>query len=151
MPNFHVFCSMFGLLFLHLFLYGCNIFMWRKARINYSFIFELGSKNELKYRDVFLICTASMTAIAGVMFVHLSLLAKGYSFRQVQVIPGLLLLVTNYQTIVTLHHVFFSSVSLYPKSVCFFPWLFFAGFLADTDLSLEHILQIEPLPAYISH
>ncbi|KAG7589422.1 EXS C-terminal [Arabidopsis suecica] len=85
--------SMFGLLFLHLFLYGCNIFMWRKARINYSFIFELGSKNELKYRDVFLICTASMSAIAGVMFVHLSLLAKGYSFRQVQVIPGLLLLV----------------------------------------------------------
>ncbi|KAG7658897.1 SPX domain [Arabidopsis suecica] len=84
--------SMFGLLFLHLFLYGCNIFMWRKARINYSFIFELGSKNELKYRDVFLICTASMSAIAGVMFVHLSLLEKGYSFRQVQVIPGLLLL-----------------------------------------------------------
>ncbi|KFK41299.1 hypothetical protein AALP_AA2G112300 [Arabis alpina] len=85
--------SMFGLLFLHLFLYGCNIFMWRKARINYSFIFELGSENELKYRDVFLICTASMSAITGVMFVHLSLFAKGYSFRQVQVIPGLLLLV----------------------------------------------------------
>uniref|UniRef100_A0A1J3HE25 Phosphate transporter PHO1-like protein 1 n=1 Tax=Noccaea caerulescens TaxID=107243 RepID=A0A1J3HE25_NOCCA len=85
--------SMFGLLFLHLFLYGCNIFMWRKARINYSFIFEIGSENELKYRDVFLICTASMSAIAGVMFLHLSLLAKGYSFRQVQVIPGLLLLV----------------------------------------------------------
>ncbi|XP_022560123.2 phosphate transporter PHO1 homolog 1-like [Brassica napus] len=85
--------SMFGLLFLHLFLYGCNIFMWRKARINYSFIFELGSKNELKFRDVFLICTASMSVIAGVMFIHLLLLAKGYSFGQVQVIPGLLLLV----------------------------------------------------------
>ncbi|KAJ4884234.1 Phosphate transporter PHO1-like protein 1 [Raphanus sativus] len=85
--------SMFGLLFLHLFLYGCNIFMWRKARINYSFIFELGTKNELKFRDVFLICTASMSVIAGVMFVHLLLLAKGYSFGQVQVIPGLLLLV----------------------------------------------------------
>ncbi|KAF8095366.1 hypothetical protein N665_0335s0014 [Sinapis alba] len=85
--------SMFGLLFLHLFLYGCNILMWRKARINYKFIFELGSKNELKFRDVFLICTASMSVIAGVMFVHLLLLAKGYSSRQVQVIPGLLLLV----------------------------------------------------------
>ncbi|KAG2281229.1 hypothetical protein Bca52824_052449 [Brassica carinata] len=85
--------SMFGLLFLHLFLYGCNIFMWRKARINYSFIFELGSENELKFRDVFLICTASMSVITGVMFAHLSLLAKGYSFGQVQVIPGLLLLV----------------------------------------------------------
>lgn len=95
MTNFHVLCSMFGLLFLHLFLYGCNIFFWRKARINYSFIFELGSQNELKYRDVFLICTASMSVIAGVMFVHLTLLAKGHSFRQVQVIPGLLLLVIN--------------------------------------------------------
>ncbi|KAF2609340.1 hypothetical protein F2Q68_00046106 [Brassica cretica] len=89
----HLTGIMFGLLFLHLFLYGCNIFMWRKARINYSFIFELGSKNELKFRDVFLICTASMSVIVGVMFVHLLLLAKGYSLRQVQVIPGLLLLV----------------------------------------------------------
>ncbi|KAL0701206.1 hypothetical protein Bca4012_057328 [Brassica carinata] len=44
-------------------------------------------------RDVFLICTASMSVIVGVMFVHLLLLAKGYSLRQVQVIPGLLLLV----------------------------------------------------------
>ncbi|XP_010551323.1 PREDICTED: phosphate transporter PHO1 homolog 1 isoform X2 [Tarenaya hassleriana] len=85
--------SMFGLLFLHLFLYGCNIFMWRKARINYSFIFELCPGKDLKYRDVFLICSVSMTAVLGVMFVHLSLLTKGYSFRQVQVIPGLLLLV----------------------------------------------------------
>nr|VDD01004.1 unnamed protein product [Brassica rapa] len=89
----HLTGIMFGLLFLHVFLYGCNIFMWRKARINYSFIFELGSENELKFRDVFLICTASMSVIVGVMFVHLLLLAKGYSFGQVQVIPGLLLLV----------------------------------------------------------
>ncbi|OMO83035.1 hypothetical protein CCACVL1_11592 [Corchorus capsularis] len=84
--------SMFSLLFLHLFLYGCNIFMWRKARINYSFIFELAPTKELKYRDVFLICTVSMTAVAGVMFAHLSLLTKGYSYAQVQAIPGLLLL-----------------------------------------------------------
>ncbi|KAL2519168.1 Phosphate transporter PHO11 [Abeliophyllum distichum] len=85
--------SMFSLLFLHLFLYGCNIFMWRKTRINYSFIFELSPTKELKYRDVFLICTTSMTAVVGVLFVHLSLKSKGYSSAQVQVIPGLLLLV----------------------------------------------------------
>lgn len=84
--------SMFTLMFLHFFLYGCNIFMWRKARINYSFIFELGPTKELKYRDVFLICTTSMTAVVGVMFIHLSLHIKGHSFSQVQVIPGLLLL-----------------------------------------------------------
>ncbi|KAF3432615.1 hypothetical protein FNV43_RR27355 [Rhamnella rubrinervis] len=85
--------SMFSLLFLHLLLYGCNIFAWRKARINYSFIFELAPTKELKYRDVFLICTTSMTVVVGIMFVHLSLLTKGYSYAQVQVIPGLLLLV----------------------------------------------------------
>jgi hypothetical protein len=40
-----------------------------------------------------LICTTSMTAVVGVMFIHLSLHIKGHSFSQVQVIPGLLLLV----------------------------------------------------------
>ncbi|XP_058091706.1 phosphate transporter PHO1 homolog 1 [Magnolia sinica] len=84
--------SMFSLLFLHLFLYGCNIFMWRKARINYSFIFELAPTKELKYRDVFLICTTCMTVVVGVMFVHLSLVAKGHSSTEVHAIPGLLLL-----------------------------------------------------------
>ncbi|KAG6764110.1 hypothetical protein POTOM_031568 [Populus tomentosa] len=85
-------CSMFSLMFLHFFLYGCNILMWRKSRINYSFIFELAPTKELKYRDVFLICTTAMTAVVGVMFIHLSLLTKRYSYSQVQAIPGLLLL-----------------------------------------------------------
>ncbi|KAL5553538.1 hypothetical protein UlMin_040939 [Ulmus minor] len=84
--------SMFSLLFLHFFLYGCNIFAWRKTRINYSFIFELAPTKELKYGDIFLICTTSMSVVVGVMFVHLSLLAKGYSYTQVQSIPGLLVL-----------------------------------------------------------
>ncbi|XAR55870.1 hypothetical protein NMG60_11036101 [Bertholletia excelsa] len=84
--------SMFSLLFLHFFLYGCNIFAWRKTRINYSFILELAPMKELKYRDVFLICTASMTAVMGALFVHLSLVAKGHSYAHVQAIPALLLL-----------------------------------------------------------
>ncbi|XP_030548274.1 phosphate transporter PHO1 homolog 1-like [Rhodamnia argentea] len=84
--------SMFSLFFLHFFLYGCNIFAWRKARINYSFIFELNPTEELKYRDVFLICATSMAVVVGVMFAHLSLLTKGSSYEQAQSIPGLLLL-----------------------------------------------------------
>ncbi|CAH2041713.1 unnamed protein product, partial [Thlaspi arvense] len=40
----------------------------RQTRINYSFIFELAPTKELKYRDVFLICTTSMTAVMGVVF-----------------------------------------------------------------------------------
>ncbi|XP_054808894.1 phosphate transporter PHO1 homolog 1-like isoform X2 [Prosopis cineraria] len=85
--------GMFSLTFLHFFLYGCNIFAWRKTRINYSFIFELGPTKELEYRDVFLICTTAMTAVVGIMFLHLIMLTKGYSYAQVQAIPGLLLLV----------------------------------------------------------
>lgn len=86
---------MFSLLFLHLFLYGCNIVMWKKARINYSFIFELSQTKELKQNDVFLICTTSMVVVIGILFVHLSLVAKGYSYAQVQSVPGLLLMVIS--------------------------------------------------------
>ncbi|OEL27639.1 Phosphate transporter PHO1-3 [Dichanthelium oligosanthes] len=85
--------SMFSLFFLHLFLYGCNIFMWRKTRINYTFIFEFTPTKELKYRDVFLICTTSMTIVVGVMFAHLTIIVKGNSSSAVQAIPGSLLLV----------------------------------------------------------
>ncbi|KAL2347458.1 hypothetical protein Fmac_001458 [Flemingia macrophylla] len=84
--------SMFSLVFLHFFLYGCNILAWRKNRINYGFIFELAPTKELKYRDIFLICTMAMSAVVGVMFLHLTLLTKGYSYAQVQDIPGLLIL-----------------------------------------------------------
>lgn len=85
--------SMFSLLFLHLFLYGCNIFLWQKTRINYSFIFEFAPTKELKYRDVFLICTTSMTIVVGVLFAHLALIAKDYTSTRIQAIPGILLLV----------------------------------------------------------
>lgn len=85
---------MFSLMFLHFFLYGCNIFAWRKTRINYKFIFEMAPTKELKYRDVFLICTMSMTAVVGVLFFHLTLLTKGYTYAQVQFLLGLLFLVS---------------------------------------------------------
>ncbi|KAF9677260.1 hypothetical protein SADUNF_Sadunf08G0089400 [Salix dunnii] len=55
-------------------------------------VYPLPSSNELKYRDVFLICTSSMTVVVGIMFIHLLLLMKGHSYSQVQAIPGLLLL-----------------------------------------------------------
>eukprot|EP01018_Ginkgo_biloba_P009841 Gb_33031 [translate_table: standard] len=85
--------SMLALLNLHIFLYGCNIFMWRCARINYSFIFEFSPNTELKYRDVFLICASSMTVVVGGMVAHLTLRAKGFSPMEVDTIPGILLLI----------------------------------------------------------
>ncbi|CAA2962928.1 phosphate transporter PHO1 [Olea europaea subsp. europaea] len=84
--------SMFALLCLHLFMYGCNLLTWKSARINYNFIFEFQPKTALKYRDAFLICTSLMTAVVGALIIHLILISQGFSPRQVDMIPGILLL-----------------------------------------------------------
>lgn len=84
--------SMFALLSLHLFMYGCNLFMWKNTRINHNFIFEFQPSTALKYRDAFLICTCLMTAVVGSMIIHLILLSTGLSPRHVDMIPRILLL-----------------------------------------------------------
>ncbi|CAM8896194.1 unnamed protein product [Rhodiola kirilowii] len=85
--------SMFALLSLHLFMYGCNLLMWRRKRISYNFIFEFQPKTALKYRDAFLICTSLMTAVVGALVIHLILRSNGFSPSQVDAIPGVLLLI----------------------------------------------------------
>ncbi|KAL6847743.1 hypothetical protein ACP4OV_021871 [Aristida adscensionis] len=90
--------SMFALLFLHLLMYGGNMVAWRRCRVNYAFILELagggGGGGELRPRDVFLVCAASMAAVAGVMLAHLALVLRGHhSSPRVQAVPGILLLV----------------------------------------------------------
>ncbi|MED6163512.1 Acid phosphatase pho1 [Stylosanthes scabra] len=85
--------SVFALLSLHLFMYGCNLFMWKKTRINYNFIFEFSPTTALKHRDAFLICTTLMTTVVGAMVMHLLLRAAAFSPSQIDAIPGILLLV----------------------------------------------------------
>ncbi|KAH9764247.1 phosphate transporter PHO1 [Citrus sinensis] len=84
--------SVFALLCLHLFMYGCNLFMWKSTRINYNFIFEFSPNTALKYRDAFLLCTTFMTAVVAAMVVHLLLRASGFSPSKIDAIPGILLL-----------------------------------------------------------
>ncbi|RZS27944.1 hypothetical protein BHM03_00061498 [Ensete ventricosum] len=86
-------CSMFALLSLHIFLYGCNIFAWRGTRINHNFIFEFSPNTALKRRDAFLISASLMTAVVGALVVHLLLRSAGVSQTHVDAIPGALLLV----------------------------------------------------------
>ncbi|KAL3506166.1 hypothetical protein ACH5RR_031548 [Cinchona calisaya] len=85
--------SMFALLSLHMFMHGCNLFLWTSTRINYNFIFECQANTALKYRDAFLICTSLMTAVVTAMIIHLILLSSGVSQTQVDAIPGVLLLI----------------------------------------------------------
>ncbi|CAN1760271.1 Phosphate transporter PHO1 [Linum perenne] len=88
-----LFSIVFALLSLHLFMYGCNLFMWKETRINYNFIFEFQPTTSLKYRDAFLICTTFMTSVVAAMVLHLLLRASGFSPSQVDAIPGVLLLI----------------------------------------------------------
>lgn len=90
---FYKIFSMLALLNLHIFVYGCNIFTWRSARINYSFIFEFSPTTELTYRDVFLICSTFMTVMVGGMVAHLTLRLKGFTAAEIDAIPALTLLV----------------------------------------------------------
>ncbi|KAK9137758.1 hypothetical protein Sjap_008352 [Stephania japonica] len=87
--------SIFALLSLHLFLYGCNLYMWKSKRINYNFIFELSPSTELKYRDVFLICTSLMTAVVGAMVVHLLLGSMVIVPHGLDAIPAFLLILST--------------------------------------------------------
>ncbi|CAL4950941.1 unnamed protein product [Urochloa decumbens] len=97
--------SMFALLFLHLLLYGLDMVAWRACRVNYGFIFQPspasgaaagGGGGELRPRDAFLACAASMAAVAGAMFAHLALVLRGGhdhgASTCAQAIPGFLLL-----------------------------------------------------------
>lgn len=90
---FYPIFSMLALLNLHIFLYGCNIFTWKSARINYSFIFEFSPTTELTYRDVFLICSTFMTVVVGGMVAHLTLRLKGFTTDDIDAIPAITLLV----------------------------------------------------------
>ncbi|CAI8586028.1 unnamed protein product [Vicia faba] len=82
----------FALFSLHLFMYGCNLYMWKATRINHNFIFEFSPTTALKHRDAFLICTVFMTAVVGAMVLHLLLRAAGFFPGNVDAIPGILLL-----------------------------------------------------------
>ncbi|KAK3005889.1 hypothetical protein RJ639_017789 [Escallonia herrerae] len=57
--------SMFALLSLHLFMYGCNLFMWKATGINCNLIFEFQPTTAIKDKDAFLICTCLMTTVCS--------------------------------------------------------------------------------------
>ncbi|CAK9867671.1 unnamed protein product [Sphagnum jensenii] len=67
--------GMLVLIVLHIFMYGWNVYSWRLKGINYAFIFEFSPGSELRYREVFLVCTCLTTMVFGAMVMHLSMLS----------------------------------------------------------------------------
>jgi xenotropic and polytropic retrovirus receptor 1 len=85
---------MFALISLHIFLYGCNLFMWKNTRINHNFIFDFKPNTALKHRDAFLISSAFMTAVVSAMVAHLFLKYNHVSSHHLEALPGILILVS---------------------------------------------------------
>lgn len=65
--------SMLTLIALHMYLYGWNVYLWKKAHINYGFIFEFAPGKELQYREVLLLASGFATFIMGALVAHLAL------------------------------------------------------------------------------
>jgi xenotropic and polytropic retrovirus receptor 1 len=90
---FFGFCSMFALISLHVFLYGCNLSMWKGTRINHNFIFDFSSSTALTHRDAFLMSASIMCTVVAALVVNLFLRNAGATYANA--LPGALLLVTN--------------------------------------------------------
>lgn len=66
-----VIISSLGLVLLHLYLYGWNVYAWQQTRINYAFIFEHRPGTELRYRQVLCMASGFTTLLLTTMNLHL--------------------------------------------------------------------------------
>ncbi|KAG2654851.1 hypothetical protein PVAP13_1NG563700 [Panicum virgatum] len=89
---YHVF-SMFALISLHVFLYGCNLFMWKSTRINHNFIFDFSSSTALTHRDAFLMSASIMCTVVAALVINLFLRNAGATYTDA--LPGALLVLST--------------------------------------------------------
>eukprot|EP00850_Spirogloea_muscicola_P016043 SM000127S26659 [mRNA] locus=s127:380596:386087:+ [translate_table: standard] len=74
---FPIFGSL-ALVLLHSYMYGWNVWLWRRTRINYAFIFEFAPGTELRYREVILISSCLNVILLGGMVIHLVVHARAF-------------------------------------------------------------------------
>ncbi|KAL2329938.1 hypothetical protein Fmac_017519 [Flemingia macrophylla] len=55
MENIFPLYSLFGYIVLHMIMYSANVYLWRRYKINYPFIFGFKEGTELGYRELFLL------------------------------------------------------------------------------------------------
>ncbi|KAF7091930.1 hypothetical protein CFC21_094471 [Triticum aestivum] len=88
---YHVF-SIFALISLHCFLYGCNLFMWKSTRINQNFIFDFVPNTALTHRDAFLMSAFIMCTVVTVLVINLFLINACVPYTNA--VPGALIVLS---------------------------------------------------------
>ncbi|KAL5143529.1 Phosphate transporter PHO1 9 [Glycine soja] len=68
MDNIFPLYSLFGYIVLHMIMYSANVYLWRRYKINYPFIFGFKEGTELGYREVFLLSSGlAVLSLAAVL------------------------------------------------------------------------------------
>jgi hypothetical protein len=58
---------------IHMYMYGWNLYMRKRARMDYTFIFEFSRGSELHYEEALVVCTTLTTVLIGATVTHLSI------------------------------------------------------------------------------
>ncbi|KAM0851585.1 hypothetical protein ACQ4PT_052287 [Festuca glaucescens] len=136
-----LFCSMFALISLHCFLYGCNLFMWKNTRINQNFIFDFAPNTALTHRDSFLMSASIMCTVVAVLVINLFLRNVGASYAKV--VPGALI-VLSMGVLVCPFNVFYRATRYYfmrvLRNIVFSP--FYKVLMADFFMADQLTSQI---------
>jgi len=65
--------SSVALVLIHMYMYGWNLYMRKRARMDYTFIFEFSRGSKLHYEEALVVCTALTTVLIGATVTHLSI------------------------------------------------------------------------------
>ncbi|XP_062106606.1 phosphate transporter PHO1 homolog 3-like [Humulus lupulus] len=73
MENIFPLYSLFGFIVLHMLMFSANIYLWRRYRVNYPFIFGLKQGTDLGYRQVFLLSAGLSVLSLGAVISNLDM------------------------------------------------------------------------------
>eukprot|EP00249_Psilotum_nudum_P004394 c17923_g1_i1 orf=111-2138(-) len=69
-------CSTLSLFLLHMYMYACNLYLWKRVGINHVFIFEITPGTELSFYDIMLLNMGLTTLLLGGMIIPLIFLTN---------------------------------------------------------------------------
>ncbi|KZV43406.1 EXS family protein isoform 1 [Dorcoceras hygrometricum] len=102
MNNIFPLYSLFIYIFLHMFMYGINTYLWKRIRVNYPFIFGLKSGTELGFREIFLLASTLLvlTLVAVLSNLDMEMDPRTQHFQALtELVPAGLVTDTNVQVL----------------------------------------------------
>lgn len=147
--------SLFGFVVLHMMMYAANIYLWRRYRVNYSFIFGFKEGTELGYREVLLLAfSLSVLALASILAnLDMEMDPVTEDYKPITELLPLGLVVV----IISLIILFFCLIKMQFFKIRFLCFFIFAACDCDHAVPFQHLVPFEsflpprlPLPLPLS-